>query len=366
MEDRMNSKKKIGVLSGGGDCAGLNAVIRAVVKTAILRYGWEVIGSEDSFDGLIKPGKLRPLTLDQVRGILPKGGTILGTTNRGNPFRYPVKDEEGKITFHDYSKKVIDRVRQLGLHALITIGGDGTLTIAQEFYEAGVPVIGVPKTIDRDLMGTEFTFGFDTALQTATEAIDKIHTTAESHDRVMLVEVMGRNTGWIALESGMAGGADVILIPEIPYHIDRICEKLQARVRSGHNFSVVVVAEGSRPVGGSQVFQESSAFQRRLGGVSLNIAEQIEEHSGLEARVIILGHLQRGGSPTPFDRLLGTTFGVAAVEMADQGRFGCMAALSCGEIRPIPISEAIVQERVINPLGQRVRAARSIGISLGD
>src|SRR5690606_38979635 len=210
-------KKTIGILNGGGDCAGLNAVIRAVVKTAILRYGWEVVGSQDSFDGLINPKKLRPLTLDDVRGILPKGGTILGTTNQRNPFRYPVKGADGTVTFGDFSKEVVDRVRELDLHALIVIGGDGTLAIAQKFFEAGVPVIGVPKTIDRDLMGTEFTFGFDTALQTAMEAIDKIHTTAESHDRVMLVEVMGRNSGWIALESGIAGGADVILIPEIPY-----------------------------------------------------------------------------------------------------------------------------------------------------
>lgn len=362
----MNGKKRIGILNGGGDCAGLNAVIRAVVKAAILRYDWEVVGSEDGFDGLITPGKLRPMGLEQVRGILPKGGTILGTTNQRDPFRYPVKDDAGTVTFHDFSEKVINRVRDLDLHALITIGGDGTLRIAQKFHEAGVPVIGVPKTIDRDLMGTEFTFGFDTALQTATEAIDKIHTTAESHDRIMLVEVMGRNSGWIALESGIAGGADIILIPEIPYRIDRICEKLRERIRSGHNFSVVVVAEGSHPVGGTQVFQESSPLQRRLGGISLNIAEQIEDHSGLETRVIILGHLQRGGSPTPFDRLLGTTFGVAAVEMAEEERFGCMAALACGEIRAIPISEAIIEKRVIDPRGQRVRAARSIGISLGD
>lgn len=360
--------KKIGVLTGGGDCPGLNAVIRAVTKTAILQHGWKVWGSEDSFDGFIKPDKMVQLSLESVRGILPRGGTILGTTNRGNPFKYPVRRKDGKYAYKDYSSRVISRIGKLGLNGLVVIGGDGTLSIAQQLYEKGIPVVGVPKTIDNDLLVTEVSFGFDTALTTATEAIDKIHTTAESHDRVMIVEVMGRNAGWIALESGIAGGADVILIPEIPFRMESVCAKIESRAQRGHTFSVVVVAEGAVPVGGEQVYRESAPLDAfgKLGGISFKVGQEIERRMSVEARVLVLGHLQRGGSPTPFDRLLGTRFGVAAVDLIARGDFGRMVCLSCGLIESVPIKDAVAREKLVDPLGDRVRTARAIGISLGD
>lgn len=363
-----HSPRRIGVLTGGGDCPGLNAVIRAVVKTAILRYGWEVWGSEDGFEGFLQPRKVVRMTLDSVRGILPRGGTILGTTNKGNPFRYPVKNERGEVEFLDLSQRVIDRFRELGLEVLVLIGGDGTLTIGQKLFEAGLPVIGVPKTIDNDLMATEVTFGFDTALHTAMEAIDKIHSTAESHDRVMVVEVMGRNAGWIALQAGTAGGADVILIPEIPFDMDKVCCQILARARAGREFSVVVVAEGIPLPAGAQVYQEAAGGTRqgRLGGVGFAIAEMVEERTHMDARVVVLGHLQRGGSPSPFDRLLGTRFGVAAMELAAAGGFGRMVCLNCGKIESAWIRDAVARQRLVDPDGEYIRAAKAIGITFGD
>ena len=273
------SKKKICVLNGGGDCPGLNAVIRSVVKAAVLRHGWEIWGSEDSFEGFFKPEKMVPLTPDSVRGILPRGGTILGTTSKGNPFRYPVRNEKGKIESRDYSQQVIDKFREMNFDGLIVIGGDGTLSIAYEFFQAGLPVIGVPKTIDKDLLATEITFGFDTALHTATDAIDKIHTTAESHDRVMVVELMGRNAGWIALEAGISGGADVILIPEIPFEIEKVCEKIQQRAKAGRPFSVVVIAEAAAPSGGTPLYRQRAEgnLSGKLGGVGFVVGEKIQE-----------------------------------------------------------------------------------------
>ena len=343
-------------------------MIRSVVKTARLVHGWEVWGSEDSFDGFLQPQKMVVLNLDSVRGILPRGGTILGTTSQGNPFRYPVRTQSGDFEFHDYSRRVLARFTELELDGLIVIGGDGTLSIALQFFRQGLPVIGVPKTIDKDLLATEVTFGFDTALRTATEAIDTLHSTAESHDRVMVVEVMGRNAGWIALEAGVSGGADVILIPEIPFRIDEVCRKIEARARSNRPFSIVVVAEGAAPEDGDQVYQRRrpEAPQGVLGGISFQVAAGIQNRCGVETRVLVLGHLQRGGSPSPYDRLLGTRFGVQAVKLVRRKRFGRMVSLKCGRIRSVPIEKAVARQRLVDPRGEFVRAARSIGISFGD
>jgi phosphofructokinase-like protein len=359
--------RRIGVLTGGGDCPGLNAVIRAVVKTAIGHHGWEVIGIKDGFDGLILPDKTVELTFASVRGILPLGGTILGTTNRVNPFDYPVVDEHGNETRADVADQVLGRAEALGLDALIVIGGDGSLHIAQRFHEIGLPLVGVPKTIDNDVGGTDITFGFDTALDVATEAIDRLHTTAESHHRIMLVEVMGRNAGWLALQSGLAGGADVILLPEIPFDVDRIDAKVEERDRQGRLFSIVVVAEGARPEGGEQVFQEQRAAltARRLGGLSYVVAEQLAAVSEKEIRVTVLGHLQRGGSPTSFDRILGTRFGAAAADLIAQGGMGRMVALRGEEIKDLPIAEAIAKLKTVPLDSDLIHAARCMGIRLG-
>jgi ATP-dependent phosphofructokinase / diphosphate-dependent phosphofructokinase len=359
--------RRIGVLTGGGDCPGLNAVIRAVVKTAIGHRGWEVIGIKDGFEGLILPDKTVDLTFSSVRGILPLGGTILGTTNRVNPFDYPVVDEDGNETRRSVADEILQRAGQLGLDALVVIGGDGSLHIAQKFHEMGLPLVGVPKTIDNDVGGTEITFGFDTALEIATEAIDRLHTTAESHHRIMLVEVMGRNAGWLALQSGLAGGADVILMPEIPYRIDRIDAKVEERDRLGRLFSIVVVAEGARPEGGEQVYQEqrSALGAGRLGGLSYMVAEQLAAVTDKEIRVTVLGHLQRGGSPTSFDRILGTRFGAAAVDLIARGGTGRMVALRGEEIKDVPIAEAIAKLKTVPLDSDLVRAARCMGICLG-
>jgi ATP-dependent phosphofructokinase / diphosphate-dependent phosphofructokinase len=359
--------QRIGVLTGGGDCPGLNAVIRAVVKTAIGHYGWEVIGIKDGFEGLILPEKTVELTFSSVRGILPLGGTILGTTNRANPFDYPVVDGDGHETHRSVATEILRRAGQLGLDALVVIGGDGSLHIAQKLYEMGLPLVGVPKTIDNDVGGTDITFGFDTALDVATQAIDRLHTTAESHHRIMLVEVMGRNAGWLALQSGLAGGADVILLPEIPFSIQRIDEKVEERDRLGRLFSIVVVAEGARPEGGQQVFQEQRAAltAKRLGGLSYVVAERLAAVSDKEIRVTVLGHLQRGGSPTSFDRILGTRFGVAAVDLIAQGGLGRMVALRGEEIKDLPITEAVAELKTVPLDSDLIHAARCMGISLG-
>jgi len=359
----------IGILTGGGDAPGLNAVIRAVVKTAISKYEWRVTGIEDGFDGLIERAfkALRPLALKDVRGILPQGGTILGAANRGNPFaRKVIRD--GQEVIEDCSGLVIERLRVEGIDALVVVGGDGTLRIAQELYEEGCPVVGVPKTIDNDLSGTDATFGFDTALNTATDAIDKLHTTAESHHRVMVIEVMGRDAGWIALHSGIAGGADVILIPEIPFHWDVVAGAIKARSKSGAKFSIVVVAEGATPVEGKQVFRlagDGVTTVARLGGIGDVVARKLEELTGMETRCTVLGHVQRGGSPTPFDRLLATRYGAAAVRLVAEGKFGHMVALRGAEIAAVPIAEAIKIPKRINPESERVMMARDLGICLG-
>lgn len=359
--------KKIGILTGGGDCPGLNAVIRGVVKSAIIRHGWQVIGIEDGFDGLLDLNKCRPLGLESVRGILPRGGTILGTTNRGNPFDYPV-EQDGKVVHVDYSDKVVENVRQLGIEALIAVGGEGSLKIALELSRKGVQVVGVPKTIDNDLRETDFTFGYNTALETATDALDKLHTTAESHHRVMILEVMGRYAGWIALESGIAGGADVILIPEIPFDFEKVCASVMERSARGSHFSIIVAAEGAFPKGGGRVVikpaDERSTIER-LGGIGQYVAQQIGQCLEMDVRVTVLGHLQRGGSPTTFDRALGSRFGTKAVQMVADGEFGRMACLRGRSILSVPIEDATRDLNLVDPDGEIVRAAEDLGIMLG-
>ncbi len=359
--------RKIGISTGGGDCPGLNAVIRAVVRSARLHYGWDVIGIEDGFDGLIYARNLKPLDQESVSGILHRGGTILGTTNRGNPFKH-VDYVDGKKVVRDLTPRILENVKILGLDAIVCIGGDGTLSIARDLYKLGVPVVGVPKTIDNDLSATDLTFGFTTAVETATDALDKLHTTAESHHRCMVVEVMGREAGWIALESGMAGGADVILIPEIPFSIEKVCEKVKRRYILGKRFSVVVVAEGANPMGGERVIQAKPTedYQNvRLGGISYLVSKQIEESTGIETRVVVLGHIQRGGSPNAFDRILATKFGAGAVELIAQKQFGRTVCLKGRQIESVNIEDAVKVINRVNPNGQMVRYAENMGIEFG-
>lgn len=358
---------RVGVLTGGGDCPGINAVIRAVVKTGVADYGLEIWGIKDGYRGLVEDD-LTPLGIEQVVGILPKGGTILGTTNRDSPFRYRVR-VDGQDTYQDKSAQVMDVVRKKGLEALIVIGGDGTLTIAQKLFEKGINVIGVPKTIDNDLSATDVTFGFDTAVTTAVEAIDKLHTTAESHHRVMIVEVMGRDAGWIALHAGLAGGADVILIPEIPFTIEKVCGKIRERAERGRHFSIVVAAEGAVPLGGVQVISgvnEGNIYNPvKLGGIGKFVQEKITEYAGHETRVTVLGHLQRGGSPTPYDRILATRFGAAAVHALVRGEKAVMVCLRGQEVMTVPLAEATKQLKKVAPDGELVHTAKSVGISFG-
>lgn len=359
--------RTIAILTGGGDCPGLNAVIRAVVRSAILQYGWRVIGIEDGFDGLVGAPRCRELTLEAVRGILPRGGTILGTSNRGNPLAYPVRTPAG-ITLTDVSAQVVDNFRSLGADALIAVGGDGTLKIARRLQDLGMPMVGVPKTIDNDLRGTDVTFGYHTAVEVVTEALDRLHTTAESHQRVMVVEVMGRDAGWIALEAGIAGSADVILIPEIPFDIDRVCATLALRRQRGSRFSIVVVAEGAHPCGGGKVVQATAAENlgvERLGGIGAAVSRHIGECLAIETRVVVLGHVQRGGSPVPFDRILGTRFGVHAVTLLAQQRYGRMVALRGRSVVDVEIGDAVDSLNRIDPEGELVRTAEALGIGVG-
>jgi phosphofructokinase-like protein len=359
----MSTLKKIGVLTGGGDAPGLNAVIRAVVKSAC-NAGVQVIGIEDSFDGLIYPEKSRPLTPRDVTGILRLGGTILGTVNRGDPFGKPITTPQG--TF-DYAERVMEMFRRTGLDALVCIGGDGTLAISYEFSQKGIPLVGVPKTIDNDIVGTNSSFGFDTAVSFATEAIDRLHTTAEAHRRIMVVEVMGRYAGWIALHGGVAGGADVILIPEMPYDLDKVTLCIRERDIWGARFSIVVVAEGARPKGGSMsVVQEAHEGQpERLGGAGMRVAKELETRTGKETRYVVLGHLQRGGAPTAFDRTLATRFGGKAVELLLQGQFGLMVANHPPDIVSVPLGEVVGRIRTVPLDYDLIQTARAMGISFG-
>jgi phosphofructokinase-like protein len=356
--------KRIGILTGGGDAPGLNAVIRAVVKSAANR-GCETIGLADGFDGLIEPNRWRPLTPRDVTGILRIGGTILGTANRGNPFALPVATSDGP---RDYTDRCLETFHKLKLEALVVIGGDGTLAIAHQFFKRGIPLVGVPKTIDNDIVGTTNTFGFDTAVSFATDAVDRLHTTAEAHHRIMIAEVMGRYAGWIALYAGVAGGADVILIPEIPYNLEKVAERVRAREQFGAGFSIVVVAEGAKPIGGetSVLKKASGEYAERLGGIGARICAELEALTGKETRYVVLGHLQRGGTPTSFDRTLATRFGAHAVEMLMQGKFGTMVAFHPPDIVEVPLEQVVGKIRTIPTDFDVIRTARAMNISLGD
>ncbi|MGH9522419.1 MAG: 6-phosphofructokinase, partial [Terriglobales bacterium] len=346
---------------------GLNAVIRAATKCAIRKYGWRVFGITDGFDGLIWPERTRELTLADVSGILHRGGTILGTTNRGNPFKWKSTDAQGRETVTDISGQVVENAHKLGLDAVIVIGGDGTQAIGLELFRRGLKTVGVPKTIDNDLCATEVTFGFDTALHTVTDAVDRLHSTAESHHRVMVVEFMGRDAGWIALEGAMAGGADVVLIPEIPFTVESICNYIAERERQGKRFTIVVVAEGIKlPPDLIAQFENERRASLRAGTVAQIVGDAIGMRTHKEVRVTVLGHTQRGGSPSPFDRILSTRFGVAAVELIARGEFGKMVALRAGQVVSVDVTEAIGQMKRVDPNGQLVRAAKSIGMCFGD
>ena len=359
--------RRIALSTGGGDAPGLNAVIRSAVLAALTR-GWEVFGIRKGYAGLMGEDSIVPLDRESVRGISHIGGTILGTTNRGNPFEWPVKDASGNVTTADRSDEVITAFTKHGFDAMIAIGGDGSLAIANQLYKKGMPVVGVPKTIDNDLLATEVTFGFQTAVQTATEAIDKLHSTAESHERVFVLEVMGRTTGWIALESGMAGTADVILIPEIPYDLERVCEKIQQRYANGRRFAIVVVAEGAAPRAGNASFVETNVAGKadRYGGIAERLARLIGEQTGRETRAMVLGHLQRGGIPTSFDRLIAMRFGAAAVRCVERGEYGTMVALDPPDVRAVPLEAAISRIKHVPLESDLVQTARDVGISFGD
>lgn len=350
--------KQIGILTGGGDAPGLNAVIRAVVRTAIGEFGMKCVGIEDSFEGILGETHTQKLTLKSVSGILPRGGTILGTRNRGSF----VKNVDGVPVYPEMPiGEAIANLDILGIEALIVLGGEGTLGIAEQFHKRGFPVIGVPKTIDNDLAATEFTFGFMTAIDIATEALDRLHTTAASHDRVMILEVMGRNAGWIALHAGLAGSADIILIPEIPFSFDSIVRKVQAREAQGSRFTNIVVAEGAMEIGKSELYQDPGT--QRLGGVGDYVRRKVEELTDKEARCVVLGHLQRGGSPNAFDRMLGTNFGACAVRALANGETGKMVALQAGTVVTVPLDQACTSIKQVQVDGQLVRTARDIGIS---
>ena len=361
-------REKILISTGGGDAPGLNAVIFAVVKSAT-RKGWEVYGSRSGYGGLLDRDDLVRLTPEDVEGILPVGGTILGSTNKGNPFAMPVENLAGEIQVIDISDKIMSNFKRMGFFCHVAIGGDGSLEIAHRFAQKGMPVIGVPKTIDNDLEATDRTFGFDTAVSTATDAIDKLHSTAKSHDRVMVVEVMGRDSGWIALYSGIAGGADVILLPEIPFSLDAVCEKIADNELHDKHYSIVVVAEGAASEGGKVMSKGKGELGRDemvLGGVGEWVAAEIRERLGKDTRSLVLGHLQRGGSPTTFDRLLALRFGAAAVRMAEAEMFDHMVAWTPPTMTSVPIADAICRRKKVDLSSDKVLTAREIGICLGE
>jgi phosphofructokinase-like protein len=360
----MSTIRRIGVLTGGGDAPGLNAVIRAVVKAAA-NQGLECLGIPDSFDGLLEVDRPHVLTRNDVVGILRMGGTILGTVNRGNPFAQPIATSDG---LRDYGERCLEISRKLDLDGIIAIGGDGTLALSQKFYQMGMPIVGVPKTIDNDIAGTVNCFGFDSAVSFASDAIDRLHSTAAAHRRIMIVEVMGRYAGWIALHAGVSGGADVILIPEIPFDIDKVAEQVRQRDRFGAKFTIIVVAEGAKPHGGQAtvLVQAQGQYVERLGGVGHKLAVELEGRTGKEARTVVLGHLQRGGTPTAYDRVLATRFGARAVDLVIRRQFGRMVASHPPDIVPVSLSEVVGKTKTVPLDHDLLQTARAVGISFGD
>ncbi len=361
--------KRIGILTGGGDCPGINAVIRAVAKTAMFDYGWECFGVEDGFLGLIED-HVRPLAREDVSNILTRGGTILGTSNKANPRRYAVgKDSEGNPIFEDVRDRAMATFHKHGLDALVVIGGDGSMTCAAGMIPQGLRCVGVPKTIDNDLMHTHVTFGFQTAVETATEALDRLHTTAASHHRIMVAELMGRNAGWLTLHAGLASGSDIILIPEIPYDIGKLCDFCRDRMKHRKSFTIVAISEGARPVDGEQVVDQTivdSPDPIRLGGIAQVLHRQLEMCSGIEARAVVLGHIQRGGTPCAADRVLATRLGHAAAGLLAAGRFNRLVVVQQGALTSVPIEEVADQQRLVEPDNELIKAARSVGTCFGD
>ena len=356
----MSTIKKIAVLTSGGDAPGLNGVIRALVKSAVLDHGWEVIGIEDGFEGMLGTPRVRQLALHDVRGLVSRGGTILGSTNKGN---FGVKLVDGELQRNDaVYEEFKHNADALAIDAVVVLGGEGSQSIAYDLANVGVNIVGVPKTIDNDLVGTDQTFGFDTALSVATDAIDRLHTTAESHDRVMVLEVMGRHAGWIALHAGLAGGTDAILIPEIPYDLNIIAAKIRKREAFGSDFSIVVVAEGAAPRGGAATYKREGL----LGGVGFQVAAELAELTEKDTRAVVLGHIQRGGSPTPLDRILASRYGVGAVWAISQNRFGQLVALQNDLLTTIPLQECANKVKQVPLDSQLIRTARSLGIVFGD
>ncbi|MFQ5673567.1 MAG: 6-phosphofructokinase [Nitrospinales bacterium] len=361
--------RRVGILTGGGDCTGLNAVIRAITRAAIIKHdNAAVVGIEDGFEGLIFD-RTCELTIPRTRDILTLGGTILGTSNKGDPFAFREYGADDSIVTHDYSDKVIRNFKRMLLDCLFVIGGEGTLQIGYEFYKRGLPIIGIPKTIDNDLESTDYTFGFQSAVQVASDAMDRLQTTGRSHDRIMILEVMGRNAGWIALEAGIAGGAHVILLPEIPYKLDRVLEKLRRREAGGSPYSIIMVAEGAVEEGGSAITQESASARlqgvAQLGGVGYYLADRIKKEIDLEVRCTVLGHIQRGGTPIAFDRVLGTRLGAFAVQAAAEEKFGNMVSLKTPDLTLVPLKDLAGKVRAVPQDCQLIRCAESIGISLG-
>ncbi|WP_291779409.1 ATP-dependent 6-phosphofructokinase [Cecembia sp.] len=364
------NKKKLLIATGGGDCPGLNAVIRGIYKRAKKAKEWEIYGSKEAFNGVWSdPPFIIPLTRSKVAGIHVKGGTILKTTNKADPLYYPVKDEFGNIRFIDKTKDLAERIKELGFDAVINIGGDGSQRISKALHDHGLPIVGVPKTIDNDLAGTDMTFGFQTAVQIATDGFDKLVTTAESHHRVMIMEVMGRDAGWIALHTAIAGGAEICLIPEIPYDINKLVKRIEARYEKGRGFVNIVIAEGAKPKDGTLVFRDGESGSRhvKLGGVAYELSSQLKE-AGVRAEIreTVLGHVQRGGTPSAFDRVLASAFGVKAFEMVLEGDFGKMAAFINNDFVAVPLENATKENKVVDPKGYLVHAAKGLGISFGN